>query len=95
MSHSEDIKKTILKNWWPIYHQGARHKGCLLCKKYNALGSLNICYGCPIYIDTKKIGCLGTPFDTWDNNPTQNNAREELLYLLRLFRKHRKIERGK
>lgn len=34
---------------------------CALCKKYFRYA----CYGCPVFIDTGKRHCLGTPYDAW------------------------------
>jgi|WetSurSiteA1Bulk_404760.scaffolds.fasta_scaffold05732_8 hypothetical protein len=66
------IEKGI-KKWESVVAGGPEYgaKDCALCQmflKYNNLDN-NSCDGCPIYLDTHRPFCEGTPYVNWTNGP--------------------------
>lgn len=81
----EDWDKTIKK--WRLIIQGlipnSDTDACGLCDGYFDLG----CIECPIYADTGRISCGGTPYEEWRFTKLLVTARRELEYLLSLKEK--------
>src|SRR5262245_65088865 len=88
------LKKSIRK-WEQIVAGRAYSKGpenCPLCKLFwipipGGVGGLapESCIGCPVYEDTGEPGCIGTPYEDYENDNTQENAEAELEYLRSLL----------
>ncbi|MCR4293649.1 MAG: hypothetical protein NUV76_12320 [Candidatus Kuenenia sp.] len=95
MKKSEEIKITILQKWMSLYFEENLKDGdallCYLCQCY----SCSECDRCPIKIETGKKECIGTPFRKYYNKPTRANAREMVLFLIKLFRKNKRLEASK
>lgn len=90
---SQDIKKTIVDKWMPLFFGKTKYREepmCWLCQLVNAWEGT--CLACVICRETKQRGCYGTPYMDWRENPCRETAREELLFLLGLYRKTRKGE---
>lgn len=75
---------------------------CPLCKLFLKASENHTCKGCPVNVDTKREGCLGSPYEVWDaavhNEEEALNgmfseyglsllAKSELYYLLHLRQK--------
>ena len=55
---------------------------CACCAKYLDRHS---CVGCPIYEDTGRSSCLGTPYENYNHRHSLENACAELEYLQNLY----------
>lgn len=88
--NSNDIKKTIIERWMPIFF-GKNYPGCYLCYLSEYAATLT-CYKCLIYKHIGKHHCYDTPYENWLQDKTHENAREELLFLIMLYKKTRKEE---
>jgi len=78
--------KGSIKKWEGIVAGTETDKGplnCPLCKLYIS----NVCRSCPVMQNTKEKGCLGTPYDKYDDTPTKKVAKKELYYLKSLLAK--------
>lgn len=87
---SADIKKTIIDKWMPIFFKGESTQPCHLCLLvgFHCI-SVDLCV---ISQHTGSTGCLDTPFWSYYTNPCRDTAREELLFLIMLYKKHKKLE---
>jgi hypothetical protein len=59
------------------------HKNCPLCKKFNNdLSSPDrpACEGCPIFEDTGKKHCTGTPYDRWERDSIRSEDKNGLVH---------------
>ena len=65
MNQIECLTRSIEDKWIPIvegeksYSPRDRYTGCECCRLYFDAG----CTGCPIYKDTHRLFCAGTPFE--------------------------------
>ena len=84
---SQDIKKTIVDKWMPLFFGITEEPCCWLCEQ-----ALFNCLFCIIFSVTGAWNCHETPYWSWRDKPCRETAREELLFLLRLYRKVRKGE---
>ena len=93
---SQDIKKTIIEKWMPIFFRKRKNQyepPCWLCELSRNLCSGKVeCTHCVVCLFTKHWGCDDTPYWDWRKSQDRQTAREELLFLLRLYRKVRKGE---
>lgn len=88
-----EIKKEII-NWKPIFfaknaeemQQAFNHWESALCEKYYGDVNSYICCGCPIMDYTGTLDCKNTPYVEFYNNKAHENAREELLFLMMLYK---------
>lgn len=48
---------------------------CALCHKY-LYQSLMLCKGCPVYLQTERVGCNGTPFEKYGLTYLDYNNRD-------------------
>lgn len=79
LAKGEDpIDIAILKYEGIIKGERAYSGTCALCEVYKD------CYGCPVMRKTGRQGCNGTPFWSWFNNQSINNARKFLEFLKEL-----------
>lgn len=54
---------------------------CPLCSMF----WLKDCAGCPVMAKTKKMGCVGTPYQSYTMFPSGNTAQRELDFLKSLL----------
>lgn len=95
MKKSEQIKKSIINRWMPIYFNNKllEKTKCYLCQIYKTNRNAFPCNECPIFSYTNETNCVNTPYGKYFINQNRDNAMEELLFLLRLFRHYKKIEK--
>jgi hypothetical protein len=86
------IEETINKKWIPIVEGDGRDNGsanCALCYEYLCSG----CIHCPIYKDSGRTNCKGTPYEEWNalfeagtakyaNTPDRKAAATKMLKYL-------------
>lgn len=91
--------KGSIKKWEGIVEGTTRDEGtanCPLCQKFNTneMKLTEKCRGCPVMIETRQIGCAGTPYIEYedavdefgeDSVEAEGIAKEELCFLQSLL----------
>lgn len=94
MKKSEQIKKAIIERWIPIYFDNAmlEETRCYLCEIYKTWKNAFYCDKCPVFFYTKETNCGNTPYEKYYLHRNRDNAREELLFLIKLFKHYKRLE---
>ena len=85
------LKGSITK-WHEVTYHGRFNWGvedCPLCEEFY---DCTDCTDCPVAGYTKVSLCRGTPYYTYDRNPTRKNAKAELDFLICLLPKGESAE---